>query len=270
MFPGPTVQRDVPIGLIDDPALASRAEIDEHGLEQLVASIRLVGVIQPIALVERGARYEVVAGHRRTIAARRAGLLMMPATVYPANHPSLRVIQAHENGRREDVNPVDEAFWFAELLERDCENDIDRLAGLVGESVSYVDGRLQLLALDELTRDALRRSEIKLGVARELMKVSDPHYRRYYLAHAIKSGASVALVAGWVIEWRNTNGAEHPAPPPASEAPVREVGPSYDPMRCAVCQKSDPRFIPESLPVHQHCRLAILEPLLRATANGSE
>lgn len=266
--PAPTVAREVPIQLIDDPALASRSEMDDAKMDELVASIRAVGIIQPIALVARGARYEVIAGHRRTVAARRVGLPVIPATVYPADHPALRVIQAHENGRREDVNPVDEAFWFAELLEHECGQDIDRLAGLVGESVAYVDSRLALLTLDDATREALRLNEIKIGVARELMKVTDPHYRQYYLAHAIKSGATVAVVSGWVIEWKNTHGASHPTTPPPAEAPIRESAAAYDPMRCAICQKSDSRFIPEMVPIHQHCRLAILEPMLRAAANG--
>jgi len=263
-------RRDVPIDLVDDPALASRSEMDDEKMIELVASIRAVGIIQPIALVARGDRFEVVAGHRRAVAARRVGLPMIPATVYPPNHPALRIIQAHENGRREDVNPVDEAFWFAELFETECGQDIDRLAGLVGENVSYVDSRLQLLELDDATRDALRAGAIKIGVARELMKITDLHYRNYFLAHAIKSGATVAVVCAWVLDWRNTHGAAHPAPPAPSEPAIVGSGATYDPMRCAICGKSDPRYLPETISVHQHCRLAILEPMLRAAANGGE
>lgn len=239
-------------------------------MEELVSSIRTVGIIQPIALVERGDRFEVIAGHRRAVAARRVGLPVIPATVYPSNHPALRVIQAHENGRREDVNPVDEAFWFAELLESECGHDIDKLASLVAESVSYVDSRLQLLELDDATRDALRANQIRIGVARELLKVTDLHYRNYYLTHAIKSGSTVTVVSGWVLEWKNTHGADHPAAPAPADAPIVASGSTYDPMRCAICRKSDPRFVPESLSVHTHCRLAILEPMLRAAANGGE
>lgn len=269
-FSTSAVARDVPLHLIDDPALASRSEMDDAKMDELVSSMRTLGVVQPIVLVERGARFEVVAGHRRTVAARRVGLPMIPAMVYPAAHPYLRVIQAHENGRREDVNPVDEAFWFAELLKCECGDDIDRLAGLVGESVSYVDSRLCLLELDDATREALRVGSIKIGVARELMKVTDPHYRNYYLAHAIKSGATVAVVCGWVIEWKQTHGANHPAAPLSSVEQVASSGAAYDPLRCAICGKNDPRYIPETIPVHTHCRLAILEPLLHQAANAGD
>lgn len=254
--------RDVPLQLIDDPALPSRAEMDEGKLEELVSSLRQVGMIEPVILAARGDRYEVVAGHRRTVAARLAGLPVVPARVYPADHPSLRVIQAHENGRREDVNPVDEAIWFAELLERDCGGDVERLAGLVGERLSYVLNRLELLELDEGTRDALRAGKIAIGVARELRKVTDPSYRRYYLEHAVKGGATVSVVCAWVTEWLNLQAATagHPAQPVA-EAVIVPVEP-HNPLRCYICEKVDPRFIPEQIPVHTHCRLAILDALL--------
>lgn len=269
-FAGRSAPRVIPIQLIDDPALASRSEMTEEGIEELTTSIRDIGLINPISLVERGERFEVVAGHRRTIAARRAGLPAVPAIVYPADYPSLRVIQAHENGRREDVNPVDEAVWFSELLEHECGNDIDKLAGMVGEKRSYIDNRLELLLLDEGIRDALRAGKIKTGVARELQKCGDPQYRAYYLEHAIKSGATVAVVIAWVTDWRNMFATAQP-PAAAPSAPVEPViVEHHDPFRCYICRKSDPRFIPEQITVHSHCRLAILDELLQTAANDAQ
>jgi len=256
------VFREVPLHLVDDPALPSRSDMDDEKMEQLVESIRAIGVTQNVTLIDRGERFEVNAGHRRTIAARRAGLVFLPAMVYPPDHPALRVIQAHENGRREDVNPVDEAFWFAELLERDCAGDIEKLCGLVGEKLHYVDGRLVLLQLDEATRDALRAGTIKIGVARELQRCTDESYRRYYLDCAVRGGASVSLVSAWITDWRNIQDASGP-PRPATVAPASE-GPRpdpYDPLRCYICGRSD-RRIPEQIAVHTSCREAILDELL--------
>jgi hypothetical protein len=176
------------------------------------------------------------------------------------------VIQAHENARREDVNPVDEAFWFAELLERDCGQDIDRLCAMVGERRTYVDNRLELLALDDDTRDALRLGKITIGVAKELQKCTEPLYRRYYLEHAIKGGSTIGVVSNWVTEWKNirdASGPAVPAPPPALETTIVE---SYNPLKCYICGKSDSRFIPESVSMHTHCRLAILDELLAHAA----
>lgn len=260
--------REIPLQLIDDPELPSRSEMDDVKMAELVGSIRAEGILQNLVLVERGDRFEVVAGHRRTVAARLAGLAFVPAKVYPPDHPRLRMIQAHENGRREDVNPVDEAFWFAELLEKDCGSDVTRLAGLVGENQSYVLGRLELLELDEETRDALRAGQIKIGVAKALRLCSAPEYRHYFVVNAIRDGATEATVRAWIENWRRNIlepsqlGSPAPAPSPAATA----VTP-HDPFRCFVCRKSDHR-IPEMLPVHGSCREAILEPLLQDSANG--
>jgi ParB family chromosome partitioning protein len=259
---GAGVFRQVPLHLVDDPVTPSRSDMDDEKMEALVESIRAIGVTQNVTLIDHGERFEVNAGHRRTIAARRAGLVFLPAMVYPPDHPALRVIQAHENGRREDVNPVDEAFWFRELLERDCGGDVERLCGLVGEKLHYVDGRLALLDLDERTREALRLGQIKIGVARELQRCTDESYRRYYLEHAVKSGATTSVVSGWITEWKNIQDASGPARPAPTQPAAEGARPDlYDPLRCYICGRSD-RRIPEQVAIHTSCREAILDELL--------
>lgn len=268
--PRPGAVREIPLHLVDDPTLASRIDMDDAKMEELVASIRANGIIQNVCLVERGDRFEVVAGHRRTVAARRAGLPFLEAKVYPADYPTLRVIQAHENGKREDVNPVDEAFWFGELLEHECGGDVERLAGLVSEKLSYVLGRLELLELDDDTRAALRAGQIKIGVAKKLMRVTMLDFRRYYREHAIKSGATESVVEAWVMDWKSTHGADHPATPATAAPTIAVAASTYDPNRCFICGKSDARFIPEQLIVHTHCKHAILEPMLERAAGADD
>lgn len=265
-FEPPRPVREIPIQLIDEPVLPSRSDMDDVEMDLLVDSIRAVGILQNLVLEERGDRFRVAAGHRRLIAARRAGLPSVPAKVYPPGHPSLVVIQCHENGRREDVNPVDEAFWFAELLESQCGQDVERLAGLVGEKLSYVLGRLELLELDEETRDALRAGKIKIGVALALRKCSAPDYRHYLLTLALRDGATVGSVESWVQSWRRDILEPSQLTPPAPVRPVSAVpGQAYDPLRCYICGKSDHR-IPEQVAIHTSCREAILDALLAGAA----
>jgi ParB/RepB/Spo0J family partition protein len=259
--------RDVPLDRVDAPPLPTRSEMDDAKMDELVASIRARGVLQNLILVERGDRFAVVAGHRRSIAARLAGLITVPARVYPPGHPELLAIQIDENAKREEVNPVDEAFLFAEVLATLCGNDVDALAGRTGQTLNYVLGRLELLELDDETRDALRQSQISIGVAKALRKVSDQRYRHYYLVNAVRGGATTATVEGWVLDWKRniqepSAHAPAPEPSPASATPST----AYDPMRCYVCGKSDHR-IPEQLMVHSSCREAILDELLRGAAN---
>jgi len=259
--------KELPIGLIDDPALPSRGSMNDEKLDALVASIRDIGLQQPMIVARVGARFEIIAGYRRRIACERAGLVAAPCIVYASKDVSLATIQAHENSRREDLNPADEAIWFAELLERVCGGDIEKLCGLVGERLSYVDNRLALFNGNTDVFAALQCGEIKIGVAHELNKITDPHYCRYYLDSAIRGGATIALVIGWVQEWRTQIAGvpDHPAPVTASTPGI----PTDDQaaFRCLCCRKADNVHLIRHVPIHQHCQLAILDPLL-ATYRG--
>jgi len=260
-------ERELPLAVIDEPALPTRSTMDEEKMDQLVASIRAHGLIAAISVIERDdLRYEVVCGHRRRIACARAGLATMKCYVYPKD-ADVTVIQAHENSRREDVNPADEAAWFDDLLKEKCGGDIEKLCGLVGEKLSYVDNRLALFRGDQRVFEALQRGEIKIGVAHELNKLPDDGYRLYYLRQAIRTGATVAAVTGWISEWRRTFENVPPSSPAPAPAALSEPGEQYDPHRCHICGKNDPRYVPELISVHTHCKRAILEPLL-ATYRG--
>lgn len=259
---------DVRVELIDDPELPSRATMDDEQLEQLAASIRDVGLIEPMILFAVGDRFQVIAGHRRLIACKRAGLEYAPCVVYPERPAQQRLIQAHENARREALNPAEEALWFAELLDVDCDGDIDKLAGIVGETVNYIDGRLSLVRGDERVFDALKRGTIKLGAAHELNKCEDAYYRKYFLDCAERSGANVTTIAGWILDWKK---GQAPAPPqqPQTEpdAPGMNAAP-HDPFTCYVCRKANNVHLIRQINVHEHCKLAILDPMLNSDGGG--
>jgi ParB/RepB/Spo0J family partition protein len=258
----------LPIDVIDEPVLPSRSSMDEEKLDDLVESIRAIGLVQPIAVARVGERYEVLAGHRRRIACGRAGLVHIECMVYPSKDDFLEAVKFAENRHREDLNPADEAIWFSELLEQRCGGDIEKLAAIVGEKVSYLDNRLRLFHGSQPVFNALRRGEIKIGVAHELNKITDPKWNAYYLEHAVKSGASIATVTGWVQQWRDLFSG--PAQPVAADTFVSYTGgaPTYDPNLCRVCGKSDPRRMTVEVRVHASCLEAILDPLLEQARGG--
>lgn len=119
--------RHVLVSLIDEPQLAARTEMDEQKLEELTRDIRAIGILEPLLLVQTGERYEVIAGHRRRVAAGRAGLVDVPAIVYATRDAALERVKYSENRFREELNAADEALFFSELLERDCGGDVDKL-----------------------------------------------------------------------------------------------------------------------------------------------
>lgn len=261
--------KELPLSLIDEPALPSRSAMSDERMDALVSSIRAIGLQQPMIVARVGERFEVIAGHRRRIACGRAGLVTAPCIVYPSKDVDLTVVQAHENSRREDLNPCEEALWFAELLEGPCGGDIEKLCAMVGEKLSYVDGRLALLRGDPEIFQALERGQIRIGVAHELNKCPDEKYRRYYLKLAIQSGATVALVVGWITEWKNLFGAPQPDAPAVEPSVAAMPTEQKNPFTCEVCGKSDHVHLILHVPVHQHCKLAILDPLLK-TYHGVE
>jgi ParB family chromosome partitioning protein len=109
--------RELPLGVIDEPVLPSRTTMDEEKMHALVTSMRELGFISVLVVARVGERYEVVAGHRRRIAAGRAGLVAVPCLVYASKGAAMEAIQHAENKHREELNAADEAIWFAQLME---------------------------------------------------------------------------------------------------------------------------------------------------------
>lgn len=256
--------REIPLGLIDAPELPSRTAMDEQLLDELTASIRNVGLVNPITVARVDGRHEVIAGHRRTLACKRAGLVAVPCIVYPTKEAALEAIKYAENRHREELNPADEAIWFHELLERDCGGDVDQLCEQLGERRSYVEGRLLLFQGDPLVFQALQEGRIKIGVAHKLNECTDERMRRYFLDAAIRGGATVAVVAGWIMDWKRDNGAQPPAGgnivAPSAPAPVPET----DYFRCACCNGTDNVHLMVPVNMHGYCKQAIFDKLIGA------
>jgi ParB/RepB/Spo0J family partition protein len=260
----PREYREIPVGLIDDPQFPARGSMDEEKLEQLTADVRAKGVLVPINVARNGERYEVIAGHRRRIAAARAGLVVIPCVVYPSRDQALEAVKYSENRHREDLNAAEEAIWFAELLERDCHGDVDELCELLGEKRTYVESRLLLFQGDEQVFAMLQRGEIRIGIAQQLNRCGDQQYRRYLLRQAIAGGATVTVVASWIADWQRDQQSragvdQAPAPTP-SPAPIPET----NFFRCYVCQGTDNVHLMRPLNIHDYCRLAILDKLVAA------
>lgn len=149
----------------------------ERRLEELAASIREFGVLQPLVVREEGAlpdgraRYVVIAGGRRRAAAERAGLEMVPVVVRGDEGTRVRVLQLLENLQRQSLSPLDEARAYQELL--DLEGLTPRqVAARVHVSDQHVRNRLRLLA-DQVISDAVERRQVTVEAARILQQLPD-------------------------------------------------------------------------------------------------
>lgn len=171
----------VDIDLIAPNPHQPRTVFDPEALEELAESIREHGVIQPL-IVSRpenpgGAPYQLIAGERRLLASRKAGLEKVPVIVKEASPQSLLEIALVENLQRQDLGALEEAFAFKRLAEEFAMTQ-DEIATRVGRSRSAVANSLRLLTLSEDIQGSLARGEITAGHARALLGIEDPEERR--------------------------------------------------------------------------------------------
>jgi len=242
----------ISINELREPAQVARAVIDDEGIEELAGSIRRVGIINPLTVEEKDGYYEVVAGHRRLLAARRAGLVAVSCLVRSARDTNATALQLHENLYRQELTPVEEAAWFAELLPL-CAHDTDMLAQTVKQKREYVEGRLNLLHGDPEVLAAVAKHEITLGVAQELNKMGEKKDRDYYLMWAKQTGATIGMVRQWRATCFAQAAAPQVAPPEGAPSPAALV-PSRDIFECFLCHQSEPKTDLEFWHIHRFCR----------------
>ena len=163
---------EVKISEIDPNMGQPRKNFDEDELLELAESIKIHGVIQPIILTNRGKRYEIIAGERRFRAAKLAGLVKIPAIIREYTDREIMEVSLIENIQRQDLNPIEEAEAFKNLID-EYKMRQDDLAERVSKSRSAITNALRLLKLDEKVKSMLAEGLISAGHARALLAVED-------------------------------------------------------------------------------------------------
>jgi len=165
--------REIEIARIRPNPNQPRVQFDDAALDELSKSIAARGVLQPILLRVNGEGYEIVAGERRWRAAQRAQLHSIPAIVRDIDDTSMAEIALIENIQREDLNAIEEAEGYRQLIERygHTQDDVGRI---VHKSRSHVANLLRLLDLPDAVRQALISGEISMGHARAVASAEDP------------------------------------------------------------------------------------------------
>ena len=178
-----------------------RLVFEQEALDELAASIREHGVLQPILVRPLGPNtYQIVAGERRWRASRQAGLETIPALIEDIDDDTALEIAIIENLQREDLTPLDEAAMFDRMI-RQHGYSIRKLADKLGKDKGYLENRLRLADAPPEIRELVSLRKDSLSHAYELMKVQDPKKRRR-LAEQVARGELTLIKLREKIEGR--------------------------------------------------------------------
>lgn len=151
-----------------------RRDFDDKALDELAASIREIGIIQPITLREREhGKYEIIAGERRWRASQRAGLTSIPAYVRTVSDETMMEMALVENIQRQDLNAIEIALAYQHLINSTGMTQ-ERVSERVGKSRAQVANFMRLLRLPAEVQMALQSKQIEVGAARALLGLESP------------------------------------------------------------------------------------------------
>ncbi|MBL8882059.1 MAG: ParB/RepB/Spo0J family partition protein [Hyphomicrobium sp.] len=205
-------QRMVPIGQVKSSSLNPRKDFREEELAELAESIRTKGLVQPIIVRPDPASsgdFEIVAGERRWRAAQRAGIHTVPVIVRELTDKEVLELAIIENVQRQDLNAIEEAAGYRELVERFAYSQ-EQLSEIIGKSRSHVANTLRLLKLPVGVQALVQQGSLSAGHARALIGREDAEA----LAHRIvENGLNVRDIEAIV------QGREEPTPSGVSRKP---------------------------------------------------
>ncbi|HCM26420.1 MAG TPA: chromosome partitioning protein ParB [Treponema sp.] len=195
-----------------------RRVFEEEALQELAASIREHGVIQPIVAEEDGnGGYVIVAGERRARAARLAGLREVPAVVRAFSDERRMEVALIENVQREDLNPIEEASAYRKLMEMTGLSQED-VAARVGKNRSTVANALRLLKLPEDMQGAVSVGQMSGGHARSILSVVNPADQRILFGKIVSDSISVREAEKFAAD---LNGGIRAASPVGGDRPAK-------------------------------------------------
>jgi len=200
-----------------------RKQFDDARLDELAASIKVQGIIQPLVVrLREGGGYELIAGERRWRAAQRAGLHEVPAVVRDVAEKRAFEMALVENLQREDLNPIEEAQGFERLIEEFGYTQ-EALAGRVGKDRSTVANALRLLRLPTPVRALVTEGRLQMGHARALLGLEQAEAIERVARRVVARDLSVRQVEALVKHEREGQRKAPEAPKPPSSS-ARDLG----------------------------------------------
>ncbi len=187
--PKGAVQR-LPLSRLAPNPHQPRATISHDSLEELIASVKEHGILQPLVVTLKGRDYEIIAGERRFQAAKIAGLKTVPVIVRDVNTQQQLELALVENLQRQDLNPIEESLAYHRLAE-EFNLTQEQIAQRVGKSRSYVANTLRLRTLSATAQKAIRDGKISEGHAKALLALASEEEQDALLRSILQQGLTV-------------------------------------------------------------------------------
>lgn len=181
---------EIDIDLIEPNSAQPRTHFDEERLNELAQSILSNGIVQPLLVRKRGARFQLVAGERRWRAAQRAGLQRVPAVVREIPDDKLLELALIENIQRQELNAIEEAHAYKRLIET-LGLTQETVAHRIGRDRSFITNYLRLLRLPEDIQRLVEEEKLTTGHARALLGIDDQEIQRKIARNIIEQALSV-------------------------------------------------------------------------------
>lgn len=221
---------------IEPNVTQARKKFNEESLNELAQSIKNYGVLQPIIVENKGKFYRIIAGERRWRAAKIAGLQEIPCLVRSENEQRTKEISLIENIQRENLNPIEKALGYKELIDNYNLRQQD-LADKLGISRTYVTNTLRILNLDKRVLELALDGKLTEGHCKTLMAITDPDKQYEMAIKIIESGGTVSD-----LERAVKNNKKAPKKEKRNEAIYRDIEDSFEQFFGAKVQlKAGPR-----------------------------
>lgn len=180
----------VDIHLITTDKSQPRESFDEESLEELTASVKQYGILQPLIVTQKQDYYQIIAGERRFRAAMKAGLSSVPVIIKEFSPEETLAVSLIENIQRDNLNPMEEAKAYQRLM-KDYSLTQEKIAEKVGKSRPFIANSLRLLSLDPEVQSLVASKELSSGHAKVLLGIEDPKAQAKLAKVAVQKGWSV-------------------------------------------------------------------------------
>lgn len=197
-----TEVKEIPIDEIKVGEYEQRLEIDDEGIDGLAASIRRIGVVQPLMVKKEGDTFHLVAGHRRLLAAKRVGLQNLPCIIRDGPKGLQAEVAFAENFFRKDLSPVELAAAISDCIEQG-NMTFEELAAFFHRSVEWVVRMKNITGWPSDVLAAVHEKVLSVSAAHNLALVTDDSYRAFLVRNAVEQGATARTTAAWLQAWRS-------------------------------------------------------------------